>query len=432
LTTTTRQADLLQRRVAAVPRGPFNVTSIFADKASGSQITDTEGRTYLDFCGGIGVLNVGHNHPRVVAAIKAQADKLVHACWHVVMYEPYVELAERLNTLVPMAGPNKTLFLNSGAEANENAVKIARAATERDAVVVFERGFHGRTLLTLTMTGKVEPYRRGFGPFAPAVFRLPYEPFFAPGTEPDEVVAKRAQEAVAHLFAYQAEADRIACLVVEPVLGEGGFLPIHPAAFRTLREICTRHGILLVADEVQSGFGRCGAWFACDRYGVAPDLMVMAKSLGGGMPLSAVTGPAEIMDAPQVGGLGGTYGGNPVALASALAVLDIIEEEGLLERAETIGARVQEHFEQLMERHDFFANARGLGAMRAVEIVDPTTGLPDSARAGRLVAAARDRGLLLMTASGYVIRTLMPLTTSDAELERALDILGQAAEAVVS
>ena len=263
MTTMTKQAELLERRAAAVPRGPFNTTPLFADHALGSHIVDTEGRSYLDFCGGIGVLNVGHNHPRVVAAIKAQADKLIHTCWHVAMYEPYVELAERLNALVPMPGPNKTLFLNSGAEAVENAVKISRAATGRDAVVVFERGYHGRTLLTLTMTGKVEPYRRGFGPFAPEVYRLPYAPFFTIGDAPDEAVAKGANEALARLFAYEKEADGIACLVVEPVLGEGGFLPIHPAAFRVLREVCTRQGILLIADEVQSGFGRCGAWFAC-------------------------------------------------------------------------------------------------------------------------------------------------------------------------
>jgi 4-aminobutyrate aminotransferase / (S)-3-amino-2-methylpropionate transaminase / 5-aminovalerate transaminase len=430
MTTMTKQAELLERRAAAVPRGPFNTTPLFADHALGSHIVDTEGRSYLDFCGGIGVLNVGHNHPRVVAAIKAQADKLIHTCWHVAMYEPYVELAERLNALVPMPGPNKTLFLNSGAEAVENAVKISRAATGRDAVVVFERGYHGRTLLTLTMTGKVEPYRRGFGPFAPEVYRLPYAPFFTIGDAPDEAVAKGANEALARLFAYEKEADGIACLVVEPVLGEGGFLPIHPAAFRVLREVCTRQGILLIADEVQSGFGRCGAWFACDRYGIVPDLMVMAKSLAGGMPLSAVSGPADVMDAAQVGGLGGTYGGNPVALAAALAVLDILEAEGLVEHAEVIGRRVGACFAELARSHDFFANARGLGAMCAIDIIDPLNGNPDPERAGRLVAAARDRGLLMMTASGYVIRTLMPLTISDADLQSGLDILAEAAAEV--
>ena len=422
--------ELLTRRAAAVPRGPFNVAPLFAERAEGCRIRGVDGRDYLDFCGGIGVLNVGHNHPRVVAAIKAQADRLIHSCWHVVMYEPYVALAERLNALVPMPGANKTLFLNSGAEANENAVKIARAATGRDAVVVFERGFHGRTILTLTMTGKVDPYRRGFGPFAPAVFRLPYEPFFAPAGESDAEVAREARAALAHLFAYQTEPERVACLVIEPVLGEGGFLPVHPAALRVLREECTRHGILLVADEVQTGFGRCGAWFACERYGVVPDLIAMAKSLAGGMPLSAVTGPAEIMDAAQVGGLGGTYGGNPVALAAALAVLEVIEEEGLIERAEVIGARVAERFEALARKHAFLAEPRGLGAMRGMDVVSPESGTPDVLRANALVAAARERGLLLMTASGNVVRTLMPLVISDAELEEGLATIAEAATAV--
>lgn len=421
---------LLARRVAAVPRGPFNITPIFAADASGATIRDVEGREYLDFCGGIGVLNVGHNHPKVVAAIKAQADRLIHSCWHVVMYEPYVELAERINAIAPTPGPSKTLFLNSGAEATENVVKIARAATRRDAVVVFERGFHGRTLLALTMTGKVDPYCRGFGPFAPGVFRLPYEPFFAPGQASDAEVASGAREAMEHLFAYQTEPERVACLVIEPVLGEGGFLPVHPAAFRVLREECTRHGILLVADEVQSGFGRCGSWFACERYDMEPDLVVMAKSLGGGMPLSAVTGPAATMDAPQVGGLGGTYGGNPVALAAGLAVLDVIEEEGLLERAEHIGTKVASAFDHLASRHAFLASPRGLGATRAIEVVSPETGAPDVERAKRLVAEAFNRGLLLMTASGYVIRTLMPLVTTDEQLDDGLSILADAADAI--
>jgi len=417
----------MERREAAVPRGAFNIAPIFAESASGSTIRDVDGRTYIDFCGGIGVLNVGHSHPAVVAAIRAQAEKLIHTCWHVAMYEPYVALAERLNRLVPMPGPNKTLLVNSGAEANENGVKIARAYTKRPAVAVFERGFHGRTLLTLSMTGKVEPYRRGFGPFAPSVFRLPYEPFFTTTEADDATVAGEARSALHHLFSYQCEPDRFACLVLEPVLGEGGFIPVHPAAMRVLREICSEHGILLVCDEVQTGFGRCGAWFACQRYDLVPDMILMAKSLAGGMPLAAVTAPAEIMDAAQVGGLGGTYGGNPVAVAAALAVLDVIERERLVERAEVIGARVMRLFERLAERSPRFRGPRGLGAMRGVEIVDPESGAPDVPTAGRLVTAARERGLLIMTASGNVIRTLMPLTISDEELEGGLSILDAAA-----
>jgi 4-aminobutyrate aminotransferase/(S)-3-amino-2-methylpropionate transaminase len=422
--------SLLERRTAAVPRGAFNIAPLFAESASGSKIRDVEGREFLDFCGGIGVLNVGHCHPAVVAAIQEQAAKLIHSCWHVVMYEPYVRLAERLNAIVPMPGPNKTLFLNSGAEANENAVKIARAYTKRTAVAVFERGFHGRTLLTLSMTGKVDPYRRGFGPFLPSVFRLPYEPFFAPAEADSATVAGEAMSALDHLFSYQTEPDRIACLVIEPVLGEGGFLPVHPAAFRVLRDVCTDRGILLVSDEVQSGFGRCGDWFACQRYGIVPDMILMAKSLAAGMPLSAVTASAEIMDAAQVGGLGGTYGGNPVALAAALAVLDVMEQERLAERAEGIGERVMELFGRMAERSPCFVRPRGLGAMRGIEVVDPSTGAPDAARAGRLVTAARERGLLIMTASGNVIRTLMPLTISDQELEAGLRMLDEAAASV--
>lgn len=416
------QADLLARRAAAVPRGPFNVAPVFVERAAGCRVWDVEGREYLDFCGGIGVLNVGHNHPRVVAAVKEQADRLIHSCWHVAMYEPYVELAERLNMLAPFPGPNKTAFWNSGAEACENAVKIARAATGRQAVVAFERGFHGRTLLAMTMTGKVDPYTRGFGPFAPEVYRLPYAPFFDPTGGADE-----ARAALARLFAYQVEAAQVACIVIEPVLGEGGFYPVNGSAYRLLREVASEHGILLVADEVQSGFGRCGAMFASERLGVAPDLVVMAKSLGGGLPLSAVSGSAPLMDAPAVGALGGTYGGNPLACAAALAVLGVIEDEGLCARAENIGARVMTTFRALAARHSFLDSPRGLGAMRGLDVVTTDGQRPDAERARRIVSAARERGLLVMTASGNVLRTLMPLNISDADLERGLGILAEAA-----
>lgn len=429
-TSTDQQQALLERRQAAVPRGPFNVAPIFAERASGSHVWDVEGRRYLDFCGGIGVVNVGHNHPKVVAAVEAQLGKLIHTCWHVVMYEPYVELAERLNALVPMPGPNKTVFLNSGAEAVENAAKIARAYTGRSAVVAFERGFHGRTLLAMSMTGKVQPYKAGFGPFAPAVYRLPYEPFFGPEELSDAEVEAACREALEHLFAYHVGAQQIACVVLEPVFGEGGFLPIRRSAFHLLRETCREHGILLVSDEVQSGFGRCGALFACQRYDVVPDMVLTAKSLAGGVPLSAVTAPAEIMDAPHVGGIGGTFGGNPLACAAGLAVLEVIEEEDLCRRAQEIGRRVMERFEELAASHAFLARPRGLGAMCGIEVVDPESGRPDAERAGRLVAAALERDLLLMTASGNVIRTLMPLTIPDTELARGLEIFRDAAAAV--
>ncbi|MFQ5789030.1 MAG: 4-aminobutyrate--2-oxoglutarate transaminase [Acidobacteriota bacterium] len=424
------QSDLLSRRDRAVPRGPFNVAPLFIARAEGCRIWDVEGREYLDFCGGIGVLNVGHNHPRVVAAIKLQADRYIHTSWHVAMYEPYIRLAERLNELVPVPGPAKTAFFNSGAEAGENAVKIARAYTGRPAVVSFERGFHGRTLLAMTLTGKVIPYTAGFGPFAPEVYRLPYQTFFGRRQRSDAEVERECQLAFERLFSYHVEPGKISCLLMEPVLGEGGFLPAHPAAMRMVREICTEHGILLVSDEVQTGFGRCGSLFACQRYSVTPDMVVMAKSLAAGLPLSAVTAPAEIMDAPPVGGIGGTFGGNPLACAAALEVLDIIREENLPGRAEAIGRRVLDKFRKLASRHDFIGDARGLGAMCGLEIIDPGTGRADPARAEAILTQARKRGLLVMTASGNVIRTLMPLVITDEELDRALTILGKALAAL--
>jgi len=425
------QQDLLDRREKAIPRGPFNIAPLFASRAEGARLWDTDGKEYIDFCGGIGVLNVGHNHPDVVAAIKRQADLLIHSSWHVAMYEPYVELAERLNDLVPVPGPNKTVFFNSGAEAGENAAKICRVATGRQALVAFERGFHGRTLLGMSLTGKVNPYTAGFGPFAPEVYRLPWEPFFRFGERADEDVERECREALAHLFAYHIEPTGIACVMVEPVLGEGGFLPLHPAAARVLQQTCREHGIMYISDEVQSGFGRCGALFATQRYDLQPDMVMMAKSLAGGLPLSAVTGRAELMDAPQVGGIGGTFGGNPLACAAALAVLDVIEREGLSQRAEAIGEVVAGRFEQLAQDYDFLAQPRGLGAMRGIDVVG-REGKADAALAGRLLVEARERGLLMMTASGNTIRTLMPLVISDDELQRALSALEQSAAAVAA
>lgn len=427
---TTNQA-LLQRRNAAVPRGPFNIAPIFVDRAQGSLLWDVEGREYIDFCGGIGVANVGHNHPKVVAAIKAQADRFLHTCFHVVMYEPYVRLAERLNALVPIPGPCCTALFNSGAEANENAVKISRAATGRPAVLAFERAFHGRTLLGMTLTGKCHPYTAGFGPFAPEVYRLPLHPFFRrPGLESDETIAHLTREALEHLAAYHIEPERIACVLMEPVLGEGGFLPAHPVAIALLRTWCRDHGILFVSDEVQSGFGRCGALFACERYGLEPDMIVMAKSLAGGLVLSAVTGRETLLQAPAVGGIGGTFGGNPLACAAANAVIDVLLEEDLPRRAEVIGDKVLTRFEEFRSRYAFIGDVRGLGAMCGLELVDPASGRPDPARANRVCQEALERGLLLMTASSNVIRTLMPLTIPDETLERALNILEECLEQV--
>lgn len=422
--------ELYERRIKAVPRGPFHVAPIFVARAQGALLWDVEGKEYVDFCGGIGVMNVGHNHPRVVAAIRDQAGSYLHTCFHVAAYEPYVELAERLNELVPIEAACKTALFNSGAEAGENAVKISRAATGRPAVVGFERGFHGRTLLGMTLTGKCKPYTAGFGPFAPEVYRLPYEPFFSPPNVGDSEVEGGARSALDHLGAYHVEPERIACVMMEPVLGEGGFFPAHPAALRVLRTWCAEHGIVFVADEVQSGFGRCGAMFAIERYGVEPDLVAMAKSMAGGMVLSGVTGRAEIMDAPGVGGIGGTFGGNPLACAAALAVLDVIEEERLAERALQVGATVMDRFASMKGRFRFVGDVRGLGAMCGLEVVDPVTGKPDAATASRISAEALKRGLLIMTASGNVLRTLMPLVIRDDELKRGLDALEEAMSVV--
>lgn len=419
--------SLMQRREAAVPRGPFNVAPLFAARAQGARLWDVEGKEYIDFCGGIGCVNVGHNHPRVVAAIRGQTDHFLHTCWHVAMYESYLRLAERLNALVPIPGDNMTAFFNSGAEACENAVKIARTFTGRTAVVSFERGFHGRTLMGMSLTGKVPPYTEGFGPFAPEIYHLPWRPFFGqPKDRANSEVEAEVRTALQDLFTYHMEAQNVACVMIEPVLGEGGFYPVHPVALSVLREVTQEHGILLVADEVQSGFGRCGSLFASERFGLVPDMILMAKSLAAGMPLSAVTAPAKIMNSPKVGGIGGTYGGNPVSCAAAHAVLDIMAAEKLPERARAIGATVMTVFEELAATHPHVRNPRGLGAMCGLDIVDPDTGLGSKERAGKVLAAARETGLLAMTASGNVLRTLMPLVISDADLETGLGILAEA------
>lgn len=427
---TDSQRELLRRRKNAVPQGPFNIAPIFVERALGARLWDVDGKEYIDFCGGLGVLNVGHNHQRVVEAVRDQMERYVHTCFHVVMYEPYIRLAERLNEAVPISGACKTAFFNSGAEAVENAVKISRSYTRRSAVVAFERGFHGRTLLAMTLTGKCRPYSAGFGPFAPEVYRLPYEPFFARDDRPNSDVRIQCSTALAHLSSYQIEPEAVACVVVEPVLGEGGFFPIHQAGIETLRDWCAKHEIVLICDEVQTGFGRCGSLFACERYGVEPDMVTMAKSMAAGLPLSGVTSRTEIMEAPGVGAIGGTYGGNPLACAAANAVLDVLLEEGLLDRAKDIGRQVLERFHELAEQHAFVQSVRGLGAMCAMEIDDPATGQPDPTQAARFCRAALDRGLLLMTASGNVIRTLMPLVITDQDLCCALDIMEDAAAAI--
>lgn len=428
-TVRSRAELLLQRRQAAVPRGLANVTSIFTEWAEGARLRDTEGREYLDFTGGLGVLAVGHRHPAVVAAVREQLDRYLHTCFHVAMYEPYVAVAERLNELAPGDFPKKTMLVNSGAEAVENAVKIARAATGRKAVLAFEHAFHGRTLMGLSLTSKVLPYKSGFGPFAPEVYRVPY-PY------PYRCSQSHAGTCTAHVIATIGEAFRVqvdprdvAAIIIEPVTGEGGFI-VPPADFLpALAALCRKHGILLVADEIQTGFGRTGAFFAVQHSGVTPDLLVSAKSLAGGLPLASVTGRADLMDAPEVGGLGGTYGGNPLACVAALAVIEVLTSEGLLDRARTLGDVIRTRLDRMRQRSDLIGDVRGLGAMIGIELVEDRATKEPAARAtSAVLAACLERGLLILRCGVYdnVIRLLLPLVISDQELTRGLDILEEA------
>jgi len=425
---------LMERRSAAVPRGPYNVTPIFVQSAKGALLTDVDGNTFIDFAGGIGVMNIGHSNPKVVAAIQEQASRFTHTCFHVLPYENYVELAERLNEITPGDFQKKTLLVNSGAEAVENAIKIARAYTGRPAILAYESGFHGRTLLALSLTSKVKPYKKDFGPYAPEIYRVPYpdcyrRPFGDDGRPCGEACADYLEE----FFVTHVSPEDVAAVIIEPVLGEGGFVPAPHNYLKRLREITEKYGILFIADEVQTGFGRTGKMFAMDHYpDVIPDLVTMAKSIGGGMPLSAVTGRAEIMDAPMVGGLGGTYGGNPVSNAAALAVIDQMDDK-FLERAQQIGEKVANRFKEMYEKYEIIGDARGLGAMQALEFVkDRETKEPYKEAVGAIVKHAYEHGLILISAGthGNIIRTLMPLVISDEELEEGLDILENAIKSV--
>ncbi len=401
---------------------------IVAASGRGATLTDVDGNTFLDLTGGVGCLNVGHTHPRVVAAAQEQLARLAHTDFTVCPYEVYVDLAERLAARAPIAGPVKAAFFNSGAEAVENAVKVARAFTGRPAVVAFEGAFHGRTLLALTLTSKTHPYKAGLGPLAPEVYRAPYPNSYR---GPD---ARAAVEALERLFVTQVAAEEVAAVVVEPVQGEGGFLVSPPEFLAGLRRICDRHGIVLVVDEVQTGFGRTGHFFAVERYGVEPDLLCAAKSIAGGLPLSAVLGRAEVMDAPAPGAIGGTFVGNPVSLAAAVAVLEVIEEERLLERAVAIGETIRARMLAWQERYPAIGDVRGLGAMLAIELVRDRAGKePAPELAEAVVRRAAERGLLLLTAGVYgnCIRVLVPLVISDAQIEEALDVWEQALDDVL-
>lgn len=419
-------ASLLQRRADAVARGVSQIHPIVAERAQGCTVVDVEGREYLDFSGGIAVLNTGHLHPKVVDAVQAQLGKLTHTCFQVLAYEPYIALCERINALVPGDFIKKSLLVTTGAEAVENAVKIARAATGRAGVIAFTGGYHGRTMMTLSMTGKKVPYAAGMGLMPGGVYRARF-PCALHGVSVDDALASIEQ-----VFKNDAEPRDIAAIVIEPVQGEGGFHPCPPRFMQQLRALCDRHGILLIADEVQTGAGRTGSFFAMEQMGVAADLTTFAKSIAGGFPLAGVCGRAEVMDAIAPGGLGGTYAGNPLACAAALAVLEVFEEERLLERAQVIGERLQTGLQALQARHRQIVEVRGLGAMQAIELGeqgDPR--VPATALTARLVARARDRGLILLSCGAYgnILRILVPLTVSDAQLDRGLAILGDCLDA---
>ncbi len=417
----TTNAELQKLREAAVPRGVANLLPVFADRASNAEIWDVEGRRFIDFAAGIAVLNTGHLHPTVKAAVAAQLERFSHTCFQVTQYESYVRLADRLNRLAPGPTPKKSIFLSSGAEAVENAIKIARAYTKRSAVIAFSGAFHGRTMFTMGLTGKVAPYKLGFGPMPGEIFHLPFPAEYL-GVTPATSLA-----ALDTLFKSDLGPDRVAAIIIEPVQGEGGFYPAPVEFLKELRKLCTEHGIVLIADEVQTGFARTGKMFAIEHSGVEPDLMTVAKSLAGGFPLSGVIGKAEIMDAPAPGGLGGTYAGSPLSCAAALAVLDVIEKEGLCARANGIGAQIKQRLNGLRGRHGLqcVGDVRGLGAMIALELVKfGDVNAPDADLTKALVQRAAANGLVLLSCGtrANVIRFLVPLTVSDAVLNEGLDI----------
>ncbi|MEH4692018.1 4-aminobutyrate--2-oxoglutarate transaminase [Atlantibacter hermannii] len=416
-----KNSELHQRRQNATPRGIGVMCGFYAERAENATLWDVEGREVIDFAAGIAVLNTGHRHPRLVAAIEKQLQSFTHTAYQIVPYEGYVSLAERINERVPVEGPVKTAFFTTGAEAVENAVKIARASTRRPGIIAFGGAFHGRTFMTMALTGKVAPYKLGFGPFPGSVFHARYP------NELHGVSVGQALESLEHLFKAEIAPDQVAAIILEPVQGEGGFNVAPPEFFTALRAICDQHGILLIADEVQSGFARTGKLFAMENYPVKADLITMAKSLAGGMPLSAVAGRADVMDAPAPGGLGGTYAGNPLAIASAHAVLDVIDDEKLCQRANELGAQLTDVLEQAQSGSKAIAQVRGLGSMIAVEFNDPETDKPSAEITREVQQAALDQGLLLLSCGVYgnVIRFLYPLTIPQEQFTRALTILKQ-------
>jgi len=424
---TSRNESLLQQRKRHVPQAPFNTGPALIERAEGAVMIDVDGRELIDFAGGIGVNNVGHCHPKVVAAIKDQAEKCIHTCFHVAMYEAYVHLAARLNDLAPGEFAKMTVLLNSGAEAVENAVKVARYTTGRPGVICFENAFHGRTYMAMSLTSKVKPYKFGFGPFMPEVYRMPYAycyrcPF---GLEyPACRVA--CADYLEDFFITNIAAEQTAAVIAEQIQGEGGFITPPPEYFPKLKTICERHGIVLIIDEIQSGSGRTGKFFAIEHWGVAPDLITLAKSFAGGMPLSALIGREDLMSKPHVGALGGTYGGNPVSCRAALAVIEVLCEDGLMQQGAALGEVMLSRFQDLQKRYEIVGDVRGKGAMLAMELVkDRETKAPATDQAKSLVQRCFEKGLVILSCGnfGNVIRTLAPLVITEAQLDKALAIL---------
>jgi len=423
------------RRAKAVPKGVPATTPIAIVQADNAVVTDADGNRLIDFGGGIGVVNAGHRHPKVVQAVKDQLDHFTHVCFPVSMYEPYIELAEKMNALTPGTHEKRTFFVNSGAEAVENAIKAARRATGRQAVICFEHGFHGRTYLGLSLTSKVNPYKLGFGPFMPEIYRIPFPYCYRCDAGPKNGTCCMADRShLEHLLASHVDPKGVAAVIMELEIGEGGFIPVPAAYLSMLAQFCKDHGIVFIADEIQTGFGRTGKMFACEHYGLVPDIITTAKSLAGGLPLAAVTGRAEILDASQPGGLGGTYGGNPLACAAALAIIDAMQEEKLVEKGARVGDAIRARFEQWRAKYPEVGDVRGLGAMIAIELVkDRATKEPAKELTGKLQAEALKRGVILLSAGtlGNVIRVLVPLTVEDAVLEEGLDVMEEAFKAAL-
>ena len=425
----TTNSDLLERRNQAVALGVANMHNLYADHAENAEIWDVEGKRYIDFAGGIGVLNTGHRHAKVMAAVEAQMARYTHTCFQVMPYEPYVELAERLNQLAPGDDAKKSLFLTTGSEAVENAVKIARAYTGRSAIIAFNGGYHGRTMMTLGLTGKVVPYKAGFGPFPAEIFHAPF-PIELHGISIDQSLT-----ALQTIFKADVEPERVAAIIIEPVQGEGGFYTAPFEFLQSLRALCDQHGILLIADEVQAGAGRTGKMFAMEHSGVVPDLTTLAKSIAGGFPISAVVGRADIMDSVGPGGLGGTYAGSPLGCAAALAVLDVFEQEGILERSLELGERIQGRLRQMAARFNCIGDVRGLGSMVAMELFkDAERKIPDPDLTKALVVMAAERGLILLSCGMYgnTIRVLVPITAADELIDEGLDIIEGCLESLTS